>query len=204
MPRGTSNKKNASGAGNIRKKVVERHGKTYAYWEARITIGFDAGTGKQIQKSITGRTQKEVREKLQATAVSITEGNYLEPTKMTVGEWLTQWLADYLKNVKSRTVDSYMTNCNVHIKPALGAVKLSKLTPMDVQRFYNGLTNATTGEPLSAKTKKNIHGTLHRALETAVRICPRYGAEKSSLLTKRISSVLWRSSVGTSTSFCIL
>ena len=109
-----------------------------------------------------------------------------------------------------------MTNCNVHIKPALGAVKLSKLTPMDVQRFYNGLTNATTGEPLSAKTKKNIHGTLHRALETAVRIGlisknPADNAELPKVRRREIKPLdetdiqrLRRSSVGTSTSFCIL
>ena len=33
-------------------------------WEARYTIGFDPATGKQRQKSIYGKTQREVREKL--------------------------------------------------------------------------------------------------------------------------------------------
>ena len=169
MPHGTTNKKNASGAGTIRKKVVQRNGKAYTYWEARYTVGFDPGTGKQKQRSITGKTQKEVREKLQAVAVSITDGTYIEPTKLTVGQWLDQWLADYLKNVKPRTVEGYTPNCNIHIKPAIGAVRLNKLTPMAIQRFYNGLKNSVTGEVLSSKTKKNIHGTLHRALETAVR-----------------------------------
>ncbi len=170
MPHGTKNKKNASGSGTIRKKTVSKNGKSYSYWEARVTTGFDPGTGKQIQKSITGKTQKEVREKLQTVVVSINEGSYVEPSKMTLSDWLDQWLADYLKNVKPRTVDSYSINCEIHIKPILGGIRLGKLTPMDIQRFYNGLTNKITGEPLSAKTKANIHGTLHRALATAVRI----------------------------------
>ena len=39
---------------------------------------------------------------------------------------------------------------------------------MMIQRFYNGLKNRHTGEPLSAKTVHDIHGTLHRALNKAV------------------------------------
>ena len=58
--------RSAKGTGTIRKKTVTRNGKKYEYWEARYTEGADPGTGKQVQRSITGKTQKEVREKLQA------------------------------------------------------------------------------------------------------------------------------------------
>lgn len=80
--------RSAQGAGTIRKKTVTRNGQTYTYWEARITTGYDPGTGKQIQRSFSGKTQKEVREKMQAIAVDLNNGTYKEPTKMTVGEWL--------------------------------------------------------------------------------------------------------------------
>ena len=59
-----SSKKNAAGCGTIRKKTVTKNGKDYTYWEARYTVGYDPGTGKQIQKSITGKTQNEVAKKL--------------------------------------------------------------------------------------------------------------------------------------------
>ena len=45
-------KKTAAGCGNIRKKIIRRGGKEYEYWEARYTVGFDPGTGKQVQKSV--------------------------------------------------------------------------------------------------------------------------------------------------------
>jgi len=61
MPHG---KKNTSGAGSIRKKTVVRNGTEYTYWEARFTTGFDPSTGKQKQRSITGKTQKEVADLL--------------------------------------------------------------------------------------------------------------------------------------------
>ena len=81
-------KRAAQGAGTIRKKTVIRNGKEYTYWEARITTGRDPGTGKQVQRSFTGKTQKEVREKMQAAAVAVNTGTYITPQKMTVGQWL--------------------------------------------------------------------------------------------------------------------
>ena len=98
-------KKSAKGSGTIRKKTVTQKGNTYTYWEARCTIGRDPGTGKQIQRSITGKTQKEVREKLQAMAVSVNTGIYQEPCKLTVGEWLDVWSRDYLVGAKASTVE---------------------------------------------------------------------------------------------------
>lgn len=163
-----SNTRAAQGAGSIRKKTVIRNGQPYTYWEARVTIGTDPGTGKQLRRSFSGKTQKEVREKMQAAAVAVNDGDYFEPARITVGQWLDTWAAEYLNSVKPRTVESYKTNIKQHIKPAIGAKRLSELTAVDVQRLYNGLTNKHNGKPLSAKSKKNVHGTLHKALEKAV------------------------------------
>lgn len=167
MPR-KKNSRAAQGAGNIRKKTVLRNGKEYTFWEARVTVGRDPGTGKQMRRSFSGKTQKEVREKMQAAAVAVNDGDYFEPSKMTVGRWLDTWAEEYLNSVKPRTVESYKANIKQHIKPAIGALRLSELTAVDVQRLYNNLTNKRTKKPLSAKSKKNVHGTLHKALEKAV------------------------------------
>lgn len=120
-------RKAAKGAGTIRKKTVTRKGKSYTYWEARITTGRNPGTGKQVQASITGKTQKEVREKLLAAAVAVDAGTYTQPERMTVGQWLDIWAAEYLAGRKSNTVRVYRHNVKNHIKPALGAVRLSEL-----------------------------------------------------------------------------
>ena len=65
MPRSKNAGRNANGLGNIRKKHISaNNGTVYEYWEARVTVGFDPGTGKQLQLSITGKTQKEVAEML--------------------------------------------------------------------------------------------------------------------------------------------
>ncbi len=164
-------KKSAKGGGTIRKKTVTRNGKEYTYWEARVTTGRDPGTGKQVQRSFSGKTQKEVREKMQAAAVEVNQGTYTAPSKLTVGQWLDLWASEYLGGVKPRTVDSYRSTIKNHIKPALGAVKLDALTAPTIQAFYNGLGKPSKDKPgLSPKSIKNVHGVLHKALQQAVAV----------------------------------
>ena len=169
-------KKSAKGAGTIRKKTVTRNGKPYTYWEARITTGRDPGTGKQIQRSFTGKTQKEVREKMQATAVEINQGTYTAPQRMTTGQWLDVWASDYLGGVKPATAGIYRGNIKNHIKPALGAVRLDQLHPHTVQGFVNGLE-------LSPASVRLAYKVLHMALEKAVELgyIPRNPAARCEL-----------------------
>ena len=170
-------RKNAKGSGTIRKKTVTRNGKEYAYWEARVTTGRDPGTGKQIQRSFTGKTQREVREKMQAAAVAVNQGTHTAPQKMTVGQWLDEWATDYLGAVKPATAASYKSQIKNHIKPALGAVQLSALHAHTVQRCVNGL------EGYAPATVRQAYKVLHNALEKAVELdyIPRNPAAKCTL-----------------------
>lgn len=155
------NTRSASGSGTIRKRSDGR-------WEGRYTVGFDPKTGKQIQKSIYGKTQKEVRQKLSKITTEIDEGTYLEPSKEALAHWLDVWLKTYVAHaVKPYTVDSYTRTCERHIKPMLGRIALSELTALQIQQFYNHLL---VEKELSPKTIKNIHGVLHRALQQAVKL----------------------------------
>lgn len=162
MPRKA--KKNAQGAGTIRKRPDGR-------WEARYTVGFDPMTGKQKQKSIYGKTQKEVRERLAEVTVQLDQKAYEEPCKICLEEWLDIWQSEYLGSAKPHTRKSYEATIENHIKPAIGKKQLQELTPVLIQRFVNHLQNQKDVEkPLNPKTVKNIHGVLHSALQQAVRI----------------------------------
>lgn len=164
-------KRAAHGAGSIRKKTVLRKGKEYTYWEARLTVGVDPGTGKQIRRSFSGKTQKEVREKMQAAAVTVNDSTYQEPSKLTVSDWLDIWLTEYTGDVKPLTRSTYKNKVESAIKPALGAVKLQMLKAPQIQKMLNDLQRGTRGrKPLSAKTVKDIYGILHRALGQAVEV----------------------------------
>ena len=152
--------RSANGIGAIRKRPDGR-------WEARYTVGYDPITGKQIRRSVYGKTQKEVRMLLTKISSEIDEGEYLDPIKMKVGTWLDIWLEDYTVNNKPSTRGAYAEHVNSHIKPHLGEVQLQKLAPQQIQALYKKLL---TEKHLSPKTVKNIHGVLHRALEQARRL----------------------------------
>ena len=146
--------RSAQGGGTIRQRSDGR-------WEARYTVGRDPGTGKQIQRSVYGSTQKEVRQKLAQITAAIDTGTYIAPQRMTVGQWLDIWADDYLVGVKPATVTIYTGNIKNHIKPALGAVRLDQLRPHAVQGFVNGLG-------LSPASVRLAYKVLHMALEKAV------------------------------------
>ena len=177
--------KRAHNEGTIYKKTVVRNGKKYTYWEAQVTIGRNPGNGKRIRKAFTGKTQKEVKEKMQDASVAVQKQEYFEPSKATLGEWLDVWILEYCNHVKYQTKKHYAAQCNTHIKPALGATQLSALTTPQIQAFYNDLEkqghsitkkNKKTGKeetvkvPLSPKSIKNVHVILSKSLNVAVRL----------------------------------
>ena len=98
MPRNNKSK-SASGAGSIRKITITRKDKDYTYWEARFTVSYDPVTGKQKQRAVTGKTQKEVAQKLREITAEIDRGTYIEPSKLTLAQWLERWQAEYLVGV---------------------------------------------------------------------------------------------------------
>lgn len=144
--------KSTSGHGSIRKKEVTRNGKTYKYWEARYTVGYGEN-GKQIQRSVSGKTQKEVADKLREITESISSGAYIDPSKMTVRQWCEIWEKTYLDKKKIGTQKGYISALKNHILPKLGHIRLQKLTHDDVQRFANSLDHLTSG---------SIENIIHR------------------------------------------
>ena len=94
-------KKRANGEGNIRKRKDGR-------WEGRYTAGYDKKTGKRIIKSVLGKTQAEVKEKL---ARAITEAETLDTRRLdeyTLGTWLQTWYELYAKpHLRFSTAEYY-------------------------------------------------------------------------------------------------
>lgn len=85
--------KSPQGSGTIKQRKDGR-------WEARVTIGRDPATGRQVQKSIYGKTQTEVSKKLRQFCKEVDDGIYKEPVKYTVKDWAEIWLKDYSTNLK--------------------------------------------------------------------------------------------------------
>lgn len=147
-------KRSAQGSGTIRKRADGR-------WEARYTVGRDPGTGKQVQRSVYGSTQAEVRKKLAQITVDIDQNAYIRPQHMTVRTWMQNWQENYLGNLKYNTQKTYKSAIDNHIIPSLGATKITDLTTDHIQRMLNRTK-------LSPSSVKWIYAILHHALQQAV------------------------------------
>ncbi|MBU4534072.1 MAG: site-specific integrase [Firmicutes bacterium] len=155
----------------MEKKKRRGHGEGTLYqrkdgwWIGQVSIGRDT-EGNPKRATVCGKTQGEVRDKITALRHEQMQGNRINPSKITLGEWLDTWLEHYAKpRVRQTTWEQYEYLARRHIKPALGKVQLRKLQGPDLQRLYNEkLKNG-----LSARTVRLMHVVLHSALGQAVK-----------------------------------
>lgn len=148
-------------------------------WTAQIIVGYDLKTGKPKRKSFYGKTRQEVANKLAEVIQELNTGTFIEPSKITFGEWLDKWLVEYKKSqIKPTTYESYEVIINTHIKPALGNIPLAKLQPHMLQAFYNDRLESG----LSTRRVHYCHTIIHQALKQSVKegLLPRNVAEATS------------------------
>ncbi len=155
-------KARANGEGTIFQR------KSDGLWVGRIPNGYNPnGTIKYI--TVTGKKQSDVREKMDKIKADLRNNTYVEPNKVTVGEWLNTWLNTVAKaGVKPTTWLSYKYLIEKHVIPEIGGIKLVQLQTSQLQKLYNDkLENG-----LSARTVRYIHTVLHSALEAARETTP--------------------------------
>ena len=163
-------KRRANGEGNLRKRKDGR-------WEGRYTAGHNPETGKAIYRNVLGRTQAETRAKLKQ---AIEEAKQVDPVKAkqyTVEEWMDVWLENYAKvKVRPSSHQTYRGYIDNYIKPNIGKIPLSKLTSLELQKFYKKLLSSGRVERieskkqskgLSPKTVRNLHQIIASAMKLA-------------------------------------
>lgn len=163
-------KKRVNGEGTIGKRKDGR-------WEARYIVGRDPETGKQIRKSILGKTQAEVRAKLKDALAEAAEIDVVKSSGYSVSGWMQAWYSLYAQpNVRETTARYYKGYIDHHVIPRLGDTPLNKLTSLDIQQFYKDLLESgrmredtKAKKPgLSSTTVHGIHVMLKSALKRAV------------------------------------
>lgn len=165
MPRKSARGRSENGNGSIRKKTVTRNGKKYEYWELRYTAGYDALTGKQIQRSITGTSREDVQNRYFKIKADADCKKQIPSSGTTVEDFLTLWFDTYIEpNSSSSTKYHYEAIIRLHLIPNIGHIKLSELNAFHIQTLYTRLLRI----PLSAKYVHDIHGVLHEALKQGV------------------------------------
>lgn len=119
-------KKRVNGEGTIGKRKDGR-------WEARYIVGRDPETGKQIRKSILGKTQAEVRARLKDALAEAAEIDVVKSSGYSVSGWMQAWYSLYAQpNVRETTARYYKGYIDHHVIPRLGDTPLNKLTSLGI------------------------------------------------------------------------
>lgn len=130
----------------------------------RISLGRDPVTGKRryLTKTVSG-SKGEAKAELTRLLRDIDTGDHVPPSRITVAEWLDLWTAATKAEVSAKTHERYAEIVRCYLKPALGTIKLQRLTPADIQRAYNSFDRNP-----SPRTRRHVHRILKSALARAV------------------------------------
>ncbi len=135
-------------------------------WTVVVDLGRDPASGKrrQLWRSVAG-TKKEAEALLVQLLHQKSTGIDAPPGRITVAEYLQQWLTVYaLPNTAPTTSRRYEQLIRVHLIPTLGNLPLAKLRPLHIQDAYQRILS--TG--LSARTVLQCHRVLRKALQHAL------------------------------------
>jgi len=142
-------------------------------WAIVLDVGEpDPKTGKKKRKwhSFTG-TKREAQAECARLITALKSGDYVEPSKQTLGEFLDEWLAFIKPTVAPKTHERYAEICQKSIAPLIGEVALSKLK---TDRIDNAFSKALTegrrdGQGgLAPRTVHHMRRVLIKALGQAV------------------------------------
>lgn len=135
-------------------------------WLVRVSLGRDPQSGKRKyhNKTIRG-TKKDAQRYLNGIMRDLDLGTFVEPSSMTVNAFLDQWLGTAKGRVRPVTYRDYEGKLQLYVRPAIGALKLSKVSPLDLQGLYASML----ARGLSPRTVRYTHAVLANALDQAVK-----------------------------------
>jgi integrase len=133
----------------------------------------DPATGKRKRRwhAFTG-TKRQAQIECARLISEMRGGTYVEPSKLTLSQFIERWLRHIKPNVSPRTHERYEQIATKNIGPLLGAKTLSKLQPIEISEAYakaleNGRRDGKGG--LSPRTVHHMHRILYSALNQAER-----------------------------------
>ena len=96
---------------------------------------------------------------------AVENDEYVEPQKLTIGDWLDEWWRTYcIPFKKQSTCTGYESTIVWHIKPFIGKRQLQDLRPEHIQAVINALVAAGK----APSTVRKAHTILHLACEQAI------------------------------------
>ncbi|MDP9398458.1 MAG: site-specific integrase [Actinomycetota bacterium] len=152
----------------VRDGVIKR-GATWSF----VIRAQDPETGRSRPRWVGGfPTEAAAKAARDEARVAARRGEYVDRTRLTVAEYLREWLAVHAVAIKPKTLAGYREDIERYVIPRLGGQRLQALRPATLTRFYRDLleSGGRDGRPLSPRTVDHVHRTLRKALGDAVRV----------------------------------
>ena len=151
---------------------ITRRGKSS--WRLKYELPRDPSTSERRigYKTIRGK-RTDAEKELRTILVQLDKGIQIDPSKITVAEYLKSWLAKTARQtVAPKALERYGGLIRNQINPHLGPIQLQKLRPADVSNWQDILIAEGS---LSVRSICAAHGVLRTALAHAatVEIVPR-------------------------------
>lgn len=142
---------------------TRKRGKTWSYYFDAAAVG---GKRKKIEKG-GFRTKKEAEA---ALAKALSEynraGMVFEPSNISVGDYLDEWLEQYVKpNLTTNTLDNYTQLIRTHINPVIGHYRLSTIQTATIQTMINDLKEKGYSRSTVSSIKCILSGAFDYAVE---------------------------------------
>ena len=135
-------------------------------WEYSFEAAPINGKRKSISKGGFLTKADCLKAATQAKAEYDNAGRVFKPADISVSDYLDQWLDDYASQLKPRSYSNYKISVEAHIKPALGAYRLSALDTDIIQEWLNEERKKTS----SMNTLKSMRTCLSSAMHYAVQL----------------------------------
>jgi integrase len=126
-------------------------------------VTVSSSTGRQIRRKRRARTYAEARVKLREMQEDMRAG--IDPRRLTVSAQLDRWLARMkLSGMSRSTIENYRWAIDNYLRPALGGIILSKLTPDDIDKLLFTMADAGAAK----NTMMRVRAVLSMAIDDAV------------------------------------
>jgi integrase len=141
-------------------------------WEIKYDIGADPITGRRRirYETLRGGSKRDAQRRLRELLGAVDKGVIADAGKMTVADWLKQWIEEARHTVSPKTHERYAEIVAKHLVPKLGDHQLAKLAPVHIQGFYShALTSGRLDGKggLSPQTVVHFDRVLNRAMKGA-------------------------------------
>ena len=126
--------------------------------------GYDQNGVRRYKAETVGGTLKEANRRKREILRSRDHGEYVEPSKETLDQYLDRWLQSVAQRLAGRTLEDYRWALKKYICPRIGRRRLQKLTPLDIQGVVDDL-----GTLVGPRTVRLAIAPLGAALKQAVK-----------------------------------